>query len=192
MKFLKKNAETKLETEFGSFDFIVYLEKKTGKEHIVLKKSWGKKVPLVRIHSECATGDIFSSTSCDCGPQLDAALKFIAKSGGMLIYLRQEGRGLGLTNKIKAYELQLKGLDTVDANLKLGRGADERSYELAVEILRDLELTNVKLLTNNPLKIDVLSENGFSVEVVPLRIALTSEMGKKYMNTKKTKMGHLL
>lgn len=192
MNFLKKTAETKLETEFGSFDFVVYQEKKTGKEHIVLKKSWGTKIPLIRIHSECATGDIFSSTSCDCGPQLNAALRLIAKSGGMIIYLRQEGRGLGLTNKIKAYELQLKGLDTVDANLKLGRGADERSYELAVEILRDLKLSKVKLLTNNPQKIDVLREQGFSVEVVPLRVMMTSERGKKYMLTKKTKMGHLL
>lgn len=192
MNLLKKTAQTELETDFGVFEFAVYLETATGKEHIALVKSFGEKVPLVRIHSECATGDIFSSKFCDCGPQLHKALKLIQEEGGVLVYLRQEGRGLGLGNKIKAYELQKAGADTVDANLQLGRGADERTYELAGEILRDQSVQQMVLLTNNPQKLKDLGDQGFQVEQRQHTVVVDSERLKKYLRTKKEKMGHLL
>lgn len=192
MKLLQKTAQTELETDFGVFEFVVYLEPATGKEHMALLKPWGEKVPLIRIHSECATGDIFSSKFCDCGPQLHKGLKLIQQEGGVMIYLRQEGRGLGLGNKIKAYELQRQGADTVEANLQLGRGADERSYELAGEILRDLQVEQAVLLTNNPQKLRALIEQGFQVEQRPHTVVVESDRLKKYLRTKKEKMGHLL
>lgn len=192
MKFLKKIAQTELETDFGTFEVVVYLEEATGKEHIALVKSFGKNVPLVRIHSECATGDIFSSKFCDCGPQLHKGLKLIQQEGGVMIYLRQEGRGLGLGNKIKAYELQRQGADTVEANLKLGRGADERNYDIAAEILLDQGVKKFVLLTNNPDKVKALANHGFEVEQRQHQVELDSERGKKYLRTKKEKMGHVL
>jgi 3,4-dihydroxy 2-butanone 4-phosphate synthase/GTP cyclohydrolase II len=189
---LEKTAKTELETDYGVFDFVVYREKKNGKEHIMLIKPWRKKPAFVRLHSECATGDLFGSRFCDCGQQLRTALKKIGKQGGVLVYLRQEGRGLGLSNKILAYELQVKGADTAEANLLLGRGIDERSYELAVEMLRDVGIKELKLLTNNPQKIAELRAHGFIVEAVPLKIKMLSERGKKYLKTKRQKFGHLL
>lgn len=179
-----------LETEYGVFDFIVYKEEKSLKEHVALVKDWVGKTPYVRLHSECATGDIFGSEFCDCGVQLKRSLKIIQKEGGVLIYLRQEGRGLGLSNKIQAYELQRQGMDTVEANLSLGRGADERNYSMVIDILNDLKISSLKLMTNNPEKMDFLKSNGFICERVPLRVALTSARGVKYMKTKKDKMGH--
>lgn len=186
-----KSAETELETHFGTCRFLVYQEKKIGKEHVVLVKPWGKRVPIVRIHSECTTGDLFGSVFCDCQGQLHKALRIIARHGGALIYLRQEGRGIGLTNKIKAYELQQKGLDTVEANRQLGRKDDERSYEIAEEILNNLKIKKFQLLTNNPEKMRALKNHGFEVERVPLLISLKSSRGKKYLTTKQEKLGHL-
>jgi 3,4-dihydroxy 2-butanone 4-phosphate synthase/GTP cyclohydrolase II len=207
MKLLQKIAQTELETDFGVFEFVVYLEETTGKEHVALIKPWftpssadrslsplkgGEAIPLVRVHSECATGDIFSSKFCDCGSQLRKAMKLIQQEGGILIYLRQEGRGLGLGNKIKAYELQRQGADTVEANLKLGRGADERNYDIAAEILLDQGVKKCVLLTNNPGKVKALARHGFEVEQREHRVEVASERGKKYLRTKKEKMGHLL
>lgn len=188
---LKKTAQTELETEFGVFDFIVY-EDSSGKEHIALVKQWGEKVPLVRLHSECATGDIFGSQYCDCGQQLHKGLEIIQKEGGVLIYLRQEGRGLGLSKKIQAYELQRQGMDTVEANLSLGREADERDYAMAIDILKDLKVRSLKLLTNNPAKLQELRQAGYNCEQLPLNVSLTSERGAKYLRTKREKMGHRL
>jgi len=189
-EFLEKTAQTVLETEFGVFDFMVYRELSSGKEHIALRKAWNDAVPLVRVHSECATGDLFASTFCDCGRQLHGSLEMLHREGGVLIYLRQEGRGLGLTQKILAYELQREGMDTVEANLSLGRGADERDYQLAVDILRDLDISSLRLLTNNPKKLEALAAHGFDCQQVPLQVVLTTERGKKYMRTKRDKMGH--
>lgn len=197
MKNVERTAETELETEYGKFCFLVYREKKTGKEHIALVKPWRAPsrneapVPFVRIHSECATGDIFASEFCDCGPQLHFALKRIQQEGGILIYLKQEGRGLGLTEKIKAYELQRKGMDTVEANLALGHQADERNYDIPVEMLNCIGVKKLRLLTNNPDKIKALEEAGFEVERVPVMLPLKTERGKKYQQTKQEKLGHL-
>jgi len=198
-----KVAQTVLETEYGDFDFMVFLEPSTGKEHIVLRTpsvlsersdisplKGGESTPLVRIHSECATGDIFASEHCDCGSQLHEAQKLVQEQGGAIIYLKQEGRGIGLTEKIKAYELQRQGKDTVEANLELGRGADERAYELAVDILRSLKIKKLKLLTNNPDKVAALQDYGFEVEQIQHQVEVKSDRAKKYLETKKEKMGH--
>lgn len=188
---LEKTAQTILETDYGVFDLMVYQDA-VGKEHIVMQKDWGEKTPMVRLHSECATGDLFASTFCDCGQQLHKALEMIQREGGLLIYLRQEGRGLGLGKKIQAYELQRQGMDTVEANLSLGRGADERDYAIAVEILKEHhDIQSLRLLSNNPQKLQELQEAGFQCEPVPLEISLTSERGIKYLRTKREKMGHL-
>lgn len=187
---IRMTATTILETSFGTFDFFVYQDD-AGKDHMVLKKKW-KGIPLVRIHSECATGDLFSSVFCDCEKQLHKALEMIQKQGGLLLYLRQEGRGLGLTEKIKAYELQRKGLDTVEANQQLGRKADERSYGLAIQILRDEHISALKLLTNNPEKIKALEEAGLNVRRESFQIAAKTIRGKRYLQTKKLKLGHLM
>lgn len=187
---LEKTAETQIETDFGSFRFLVFLEKSSGKEHIALMRPWASKVPLVRIHSECATGDIFASKYCDCRAQLQKALRLIARQGGALLYLRQEGRGIGLTAKIKAYELQRKGLDTVEANRQLGRGADERGYELAVEILRQLGISSLRLLTNNPAKMKALESSGFQVQRQALVVPMKTKRGKQYVQAKRKKLRH--
>lgn len=145
---------------------------------------------LVRIHSECLTGDVFGSRKCDCGDQLQAALKLCGEEKGVLIYLRQEGRGIGLTNKLKAYQLQEQGLDTIEANEALGFEADLRTFNQAIEILLKLGIQRVKLLTNNPVKLDSLNEAGFlSVERIEL-IAEEHESNKNYLNVKREKMGH--
>lgn len=147
---------------------------------------------FVRIHSECLTGDIWGSRRCDCGEQLDKAMEIAATHGGVVIYLRQEGRGIGIINKIKAYKLQDAGLNTIDANIHLGFEADERSYEIAVTILKDLDISRIRLLTNNPEKIDALTELGIEItERVPLIIEPQSG-NADYLRTKQDQMGHML
>ena len=148
-------------------------------------------VPLVRLHSECCTGDVFSSLRCDCGEQLEQAMELIGKHGGILIYLRQEGRGIGLVDKLRAYKMQEEGLDTVEANEKLGHKADDRNYQVAVDILRYLSIQQIHLLTNNPAKIQAMSDGGIEVlSRVPLIIPIRDE-NARYMFIKKSKLGHL-
>jgi len=179
-----------LPTEYGDFKAVVY-ECSKGLHHIALIKGDIKdKDVLVRVHSECLTGDVFHSQRCDCKQQLDKALKLISKEGGVLLYLRQEGRGIGLLNKIKAYDLQDKGMDTVEANEKLGFKADVRDYTVGVQILSDLGVKRMRLMTNNPKKIEGLEKYGIKiVERIPLVIKPTTT-NKKYLEAKKEKLGH--
>ncbi|WP_138753450.1 bifunctional 3,4-dihydroxy-2-butanone-4-phosphate synthase/GTP cyclohydrolase II [Paenibacillus sinopodophylli] len=194
-KLVERAVDVKLPTDFGTFRAIAYTNFVDNKEHIALVKGEiNAETPLlVRVHSECLTGDVFHSHRCDCGPQLEAALKQIEEAGsGVLLYMRQEGRGIGLINKLKAYELQEQGLDTVDANLKLGFPADLRDYGIGAQILKDLGVRQMRLMTNNPRKIKGLE--GYGLEVVE-RVAIqmeTNEDNKSYLRTKKTKLGHLL
>ncbi len=164
-----------------------------GREHLVIRYGTPGDNPLVRIHSECLTGDVFGSLRCDCGEQLKAAQARIAAEGaGIIIYLRQEGRGIGLCNKLNAYALQEKGFDTVEANVHLGFASDERDYRIAAEILREMKLYSIRLLTNNPQKIQDLEKNGVSVsERIPLQIKAREE-NRRYLETKRIKMNHLL
>ncbi|MGQ0529782.1 MAG: GTP cyclohydrolase II [Panacagrimonas sp.] len=194
MSELQRIAEAKLPTPFAEFRVHVFAAP-DGKEHVVISLgdlSTGD-APLVRVHSECLTGDALFSLRCDCGFQLDAALSAIAKAGlGAVLYLRQEGRGIGLGNKIRAYALQDQGSDTVDANHQLGFPADARDYALAVELLRELGLTRIRLMTNNPRKLDALRRDG--IEVVE-RVALESGRNphnEAYLRAKADKLGHWL
>lgn len=194
-KKIKLIAQSKLPTKFGDFVIKVYLDKKTKLEHFALIKGKinKKNDTLLRLHSECLTGEVLYSLKCDCKEQLDSALQKIEKEGnGILIYLRQEGRGIGLGNKINAYRLQEEqGLDTVEANEQLGFKADLREYKIAVDILKDLNINKIKLLTNNPDKIKGLKSGGINiVERIPLEIVKNKKV-KKYLKTKKNKMGHL-
>jgi len=180
-------------TKFG--DFKIYAFSEGDYEHLALVKNLAEEseeVP-VRIHSRCMTGDIFSSLRCDCREQLEGALEYIsANERGVLIYLDQEGRGIGLCNKVRAYSLQDEGLDTVEANLSLGFAEDLRDYKAAAEILKQLRIHSIKLITNNPQKIDEMGKYGISViERIPL-ITKPNEHNKKYLETKKEKMEHLL
>ena len=182
-------------TEYGNFRIRAFVGP-DGKEHATLytgKLADADKPPLVRIHSECLTGDAFGSLKCDCGPQLEASLKRIQEEGnGALVYLKQEGRGIGLFSKIQAYALQDQGHDTLDANLLLGLPADGRKYDVAAEMLKELGLTEIRLMTNNPLKIRGLMENGI---VVRQRVQHQSGVGPRnmgYLSTKRHRMGHLL
>ncbi len=178
----------------GVFQIRAFESNIDGAEHIVLiKESEDPRKPvLVRIHSECFTGDLLGSSRCDCGWQLEHSLDRIGEEGGMLIYLRQEGRGIGLVNKIRAYALQDRGLDTVEANKQLGFSADERDYGIAAQILRYLEVPNVRLLTNNPKKIEGITQYGINViERVSLEMVPTSD-NVQYLETKRDKLGHLL
>ena len=190
MRITRKET-AKLPTEYGLFTAIVY-ECSKGLHHIALVKGDIKKDVLVRVHSECLTGDVFHSKRCDCIQQLDKALKLISKKGGVLLYLRQEGRGIGLLSKIKAYNLQDSGMDTVEANEKLGFKADMRDYTVGVQILADLGIKNMKLITNNPKKIKGLEKYGIKiVERVPLVIK-PNTTNIKYLKAKKEKLGHYL
>ncbi len=187
-------VKTILPTKYGEFDMYAYTSEFKDFPHIVLvSKSWDSKTePIVRIHSECMTGDLFASNRCDCGEQLNFSMKHISQKGGIILYLRQEGRGIGIVNKMKAYNLQDQGYDTVEANLKLGFHQDARDYSIVVEILKDLEVNSLKLMTNNPLKIKALIENGIKVtDRVPIQIE-AHDGNRDYLQTKKNQMGHLL
>ena len=194
-KLIEKQSEITLPTKWGNFKTITYKSKINLELHIAFVKGEvnGKKNVLVRVHSQCLTGDTFGSKRCDCGQQLDKAFKMINKSGsGVLLYMSQEGRGIGLCNKMKAYELQDKGLDTVDANLKLGFSADLRDYGIGAQILVDLGLSTIHLMTNNPRKIIGLEGYGLKVtKRIPIKI-LPGKDNKKYLHTKKTRLNHLL
>lgn len=192
---VEKGVEVDMPTAYGHFRLIPFKQISNGLEHVALiKGDWEKDEPiLVRVHSSCATGDIFGSKRCDCGEQLHKAMELIEKEGkGAVVYMNQEGRGIGLMNKIKAYKLQENGLDTVDANLHLGFDADERDYGVGAQILRELGVSKMKLLTNNPVKRIGLEAHGLSiVENVPIEIEL-NPYNQFYMKTKKEKMGHTL
>ena len=181
-------------TATGEFQLCLYLDHQSDKEHLalVIGEVASKQEVLVRLHSECVTGDVLGSLRCDCGDQLHRAMDLIAEEGmGVLVYLRQEGRGIGLLDKLRAYNLQDAGYDTVDANLMLGHPADERDYTVAGLILRDLGVQSVRLLTNNPQKIESLQELGVSVtDRVPLKPKVTSE-NVAYLTTKSERMNHL-
>ena len=192
---VRRVATSRLPTEYGAFDIHVYESPRAAETHVALVRGAlgdGQNV-LARVHSSCVTGDIFHSARCDCGLQLHAALGRIADEGrGVLIYLNQEGRGIGLANKIRAYALQDQGADTVEANERLGFPADMRDYSAALEMLRDLGVTSVRLMSNNPKKFEGLTGEGFAVnERLPLEIMATSAT-QHYLKTKKDKLGHLL
>jgi 3,4-dihydroxy 2-butanone 4-phosphate synthase/GTP cyclohydrolase II len=190
---VEKEVSIKLPTEFGDFDMIAYTDKNSGEEHLALTKgSWKKDEPvLVRVHSSCITGDIFGSCRCDCGPQLRAAMEKIEKEGkGVLVYMNQEGRGIGMMNKLKAYKLQEEGYDTVEANIKLGFKEDQRDYGIGAQILRDLGVRKMRLMSNNPKKRTGLIGYGLKiVENVELEIQ-SNKHNKFYLETKRDKMGH--
>lgn len=187
-------AKVAMPTEYGVFSMIGYRNLADGSEHLALVYGdpASNSSPLVRVHSECFTGDVLGSLRCDCGPQLDSALRAIVADGaGVVVYLRQEGRGIGLLNKLRAYELQERGFDTVEANLALGFVEDGRDYRIGADILRDLGISSIRLLSNNPEKLSALSSYGIAVsERVPLVIQPVPE-NRRYMETKESKMGHL-
>ena len=185
-------ASAFLPTTYGTFKLFVY-KSNDGEEHIaLLGKKTIKENPLVRIHSQCLTGDTFSSIRCDCKEQLQKSMKLISKNGGAIIYLDQEGRGLGLVNKVRAYELQDQGLDTVEANEMLHLPIDSRDYQVAAQILKDLGISRVKLLTNNPEKLKQLEKHGIKVvKRIPLEVK-PHKINKRYLLAKKRKLGHKL
>ncbi len=185
----------RLPTQHGEFKLHLYANSADSKQHLALTlgEVQGRQRLLVRVHSECFTGDVLGSKRCDCGEQLENSLKMIAEAGeGVLVYMRQEGRGIGLLDKLRAYNLQDKGFDTVDANLLLGHQPDDRDYTLAAAILRDLGVTSIRLLTNNPAKMVELQQLGLEVvERVQLRSTVNPE-NERYLHTKADRMHHLL
>mgnify|MGYP001766906790 CR=1 FL=1 len=192
---IERGEEVQLPTQFGEFRIVPFRQKSNGVEHVALiKGSWLPDEPvLTRVHSSCMTGDIFGSLRCECGDQLHKAMEMIEKEGkGVVVYMLQEGRGIGLLNKIAAYKLQDKGLDTVEANLHLGFNADERDYGVGAQILRNLGVTKMKLITNNPVKRVGLEGFGLEVaEVIPLEIK-PNKYNQRYLKTKRDRMGHHL
>jgi len=192
---IQREVEANIPTDEGNFRLVYYSNDVDGKEHIALTlgEVKGKENVPVRIHSECFTGDTLGSRRCDCREQLRLAKKFIAERGeGVIIYLRQEGRGIGLLNKLKAYNLQDQGLDTVDANLELGRGSDEREYSLATEMLKELGVESVQLMTNNPDKISAVEQSGLEVTGrIPMEAPITN-LNRKYLSAKQQRMNHLI
>ncbi|UHA72921.1 bifunctional 3,4-dihydroxy-2-butanone-4-phosphate synthase/GTP cyclohydrolase II [Paenibacillus sp. 481] len=194
-QLVQREVEVNMPTDFGTFRAIAYTNEVDNKEHVALVKGNidGTKPVLVRVHSECLTGDVFHSHRCDCGPQFAAALKRIEQEGcGVLLYMRQEGRGIGLINKLKAYQLQEQGYDTVDANLKLGFPADLRDYGIGAQILKDIGVRHIRLMTNNPRKVKGLEGHGLEiVERVPIQMD-HNEDNAHYLQTKAEKLGHML
>ena len=194
-KLVKNEADVRIPTKFGEFEFVGYSDQIENKEYLAIIKGdvRGKENVTVRLHSECLTGDVFGSKRCDCQEQLHRSLNEIEKKGeGLVVYLRQEGRGIGILNKLKAYKLQDKGYDTVEANHQLGFQDDLRDYAVAAQIIKDLEIKTISLKTNNPLKIEGLKKYGINVvsrEEIEIK---SNEFDRKYLKTKKEKMGHLL
>ena len=192
---LKIQAESNVPTEYGEFRMIAFAEsEKDWMPHmaIIAKNTDFSKPINVRFHSECITGEVFHSKKCECGQQLDKAMQFIQQNGGIIIYLRQEGRNIGIINKLKAYALQEKGFDTVEANLELGLPADDRNFDAAIEILNILNVKEVNLLTNNPTKLRfVIDSNIILNKRIPLQMDSTKE-SKDYLQVKKDYFGHLL
>ena len=192
---IRKEEDVFLPTRWGNFRLIAYTQLDNGTTHMVLRKGeWEAGEPvLVRVHSSCATGDIFGSCKCDCGDQLHRAMEMIEQEGkGLVVYMSQEGRGIGLVNKLKAYHLQEMGFDTVDANLKLGFKADERDYGIGAQILRDQQVSKMRLITNNPVKRTGLEGYGLEVtEIVPIVIQ-PNQYNERYLKTKQDRMGHTL
>jgi 3,4-dihydroxy 2-butanone 4-phosphate synthase/GTP cyclohydrolase II len=195
VKLVERGAAVRLPTDFGEFQAIAFREKLTGKTHVALVKGDvdGAEDVLVRVHSECLTGDVFHSLRCDCGEQLEHALAQIEAEGpGVLLYMAQEGRGIGLLNKLRAYELQERGLDTVEANVELGFPADARDYGIGNQILADLGLSTIRILTNNPKKLTGIDGVGLTVvEQVPIEV-VPREENRAYLATKRAKLGHRL
>ncbi len=193
-KLIQREAVTKLPSKFGMFEMYGFRSLIDNQEAVALVKGAlsAANQPLVRVHSECLTGDGFASLRCDCGEQLAASLTRIEQEGGILIYLRQEGRGIGLLNKLKAYALQDQGMDTVEANLHLGFADDLRDYYLAAQILRDLGITKIRLLSNNPRKLNALGSYGVEIVERQELIIAANALNKDYLDTKVTKLGHLL
>jgi 3,4-dihydroxy 2-butanone 4-phosphate synthase/GTP cyclohydrolase II len=194
-KLVERVEVVKLPTDYGDFDLYLYRSKLDNQHHLALVcgEVAGKRNVLVRVHSECLTGDVFGSRRCDCGPQLHQAMRQVAAAGyGVIVYMRQEGRGIGLAPKIKAYKLQEQGYDTVEANQKLGFDMDLREYGLGAQILADLGLKTIRLLTNNPRKLVGLEGYGLEiVEQVPIRVK-PNPHNARYLETKRKKLGHLL
>jgi 3,4-dihydroxy 2-butanone 4-phosphate synthase/GTP cyclohydrolase II len=194
-KLVERGAAVRLPTEYGEFSAIAFREKLSGKTHLALVKGdvEGRENVLVRVHSECLTGDVFHSLRCDCGEQLEQALAQLEEEGsGVLVYMSQEGRGIGLLNKLRAYELQEQGLDTVEANLELGFPADARDYGIGNQILADLGLTTIRIITNNPKKLVGIDGFGLTVvEQVPIEVTPQAE-NRRYLATKRAKLGHRL
>jgi len=190
---IEREVSVKMPTEYGDFDLVAYKQVTNDMEHLALVKgTWEADEPvLVRVHSSCMTGDIFGSCRCDCGHQLQAAMRMVEKAGkGVIVYMNQEGRGIGLLNKLKAYKLQEEGLDTVEANLKLGFKSDQRDYGIGAQIIRDLGVSKMKLMSNNPKKRTGLVGYGLEiVDSVPLEM-VANEHNQKYLQTKKDKLGH--
>lgn len=190
---IKEEVRVKMPTKYGQFELITYTQLNTGEVHMALKKGdWKKDEPiLVRVHSSCMTGDILGSLRCDCGDQLHAAMKMVEAEGkGLVLYMNQEGRGIGLLNKLKAYKLQEGGMDTVEANLSLGFSMDERDYGVGAQILRELNISKIKLISNNPKKRAGLLGYGLEIiDTVPIEIA-SNIHNEKYLKTKRDKMGH--
>ena len=195
MKFYpEQKVEAILPTKFGDFKLKVYSSEFEHFPHLALFTDGiaEKEIVDVRIHSECMTGDVFSSLRCDCGAQLDFSMRWIQENGGIILYLRQEGRGIGLTNKLRAYNLQDTGLNTKDANIELGFHSDPRSYDEALEILKDFNIKKIRLLTNNPEKLKAFADTQIElVERIPIEIPPTPE-SENYLKTKKYEMGHFL